>query len=445
MLPVLLESLVTTTDKAATVDDAVAAQLRNVMNVPNISTALVQALLRRKRVLAVFDGFSEASRDDAGEMIRPEKGTVYTQALIITSRVATNLSESLVIRPKGLTLSFLDRVLDGLIATSAAPGRFSDSEREEFRRHARSLIENARDGFDEHRVPMIFLKLMTVRADRLLNEGKPLEDLPRTLSELVNDYTEQLLRNEKDLPLAMHEARTAAEVCMGEQRIPMARSVDRYIAKGVSKEKLEKFVAAGLMVSSGRKGDPFYKFALDPVAEQLDANRLVIDIREERANPAELDDLLHRWGQLSEDFAQALRRAAAAYRQSICANQSALSLKLWPQEEMTRRPPDSTTSSSLSDAIPTLNPKEHLSRGGPDSGNVGGNVDFRALGDIVGGDKIIYFTSAAPVQVFISATTRELGSYRKEIGNTLLTLGIFPIEQTISSSPTTYSMTACGH
>jgi hypothetical protein len=33
-------------------------------------------------------------------------------------------------------------------------------------------------------------------------------------------------------------------------------------------------------------------------------------------------------------------------------------------------------------------------------------------------------------EVFISATTRELRSYREEVKNALLTLGIFPIEQT---------------
>jgi hypothetical protein len=33
-------------------------------------------------------------------------------------------------------------------------------------------------------------------------------------------------------------------------------------------------------------------------------------------------------------------------------------------------------------------------------------------------------------EVFISATIRELRSYREEVKNALLTLGIFPIEQT---------------
>jgi hypothetical protein len=36
----------------------------------------------------------------------------------------------------------------------------------------------------------------------------------------------------------------------------------------------------------------------------------------------------------------------------------------------------------------------------------------------------------ARAEVFISATTRELRSYREEVKNALLTLGIFPIKQT---------------
>ena len=51
------------------------------MNAVKISDRLLQALLIRKRVLAVFDGFSEILQDETDGMIRPEKGTVYTQAL----------------------------------------------------------------------------------------------------------------------------------------------------------------------------------------------------------------------------------------------------------------------------------------------------------------------------------------------------------------------------
>ena len=331
MLPLLLESLGRGVDKAETVDAAAAAQLRFVMNVSKISDPLLQALLSRKRVLVVIDGVSEMPALIGQGAISPDSGAVAARALVVTSRLPTNLYESVVIRPQGLTLSFLDRVLDGLIAANVGSDRFNDDEREELRQHLRSLIEDARDGVKERQVPMIVLKLMIERADRLLKEKRQLDELPRTLSELVTDYTEQLLRNEPDIHFAMQQARTIAQVCVGKERRPAARSENRYAAKEVSKEVLDKFVTAGLMVRSGEKGDPFYKFALDPIAEQLDANRLVIDIREDRADQTELDELVRRWEDLPEDFVRALRRAAARYRQEICASNSAISLKLWPK------------------------------------------------------------------------------------------------------------------
>jgi hypothetical protein len=336
ILPILLPSLERGTDKAKTVDAAAAAQLRSVMKVVKISDPLLQALLSRKRVLAVLDGFSEIMRDETDEMIRPENGTVYTQAVVITSRVPMNLPDSLVIRPQGLTLAFPDRVLDDLIAANVGSGSFNDgSKLTELRRHVRSLIEGAK----ERQVPMIFIKLMIERADQLLNEDKQLDELPITLAELVTEYTEQLLRNEQDLTFAVQQARIAAHVCMGKERIPVDRSEARYTSVAVTKGVLHKFVTAGLMVRSGEKSDPFYKFALDPLAEQLDANRIVIGIRDGSADQTEIDDLIQQWEKLPEDFIRALRRAAAIYRDCVCVTQPEIVVKLWPQEANTMQKP----------------------------------------------------------------------------------------------------------
>jgi hypothetical protein len=125
---------------------------------------------------------------------------------------------------------------------------------------------------------------------------------------------------------------------MGKERSPAARSENGYTAKGVSKEILDRFVTAGLMVRSGDKSDPFYKFALDPIAEQLDANRLVIDIREDRADQTELDELVRRWDELPQDFVSALRRAGAKYGREICKSQNSLCAKLWPNEVIAQTP-----------------------------------------------------------------------------------------------------------
>ncbi|MBV8275067.1 MAG: TIR domain-containing protein, partial [Verrucomicrobia bacterium] len=332
VLPVLLKSLGSDPKKLNNVDEAAADSVRLIMETSKISAPLLQALLRRKRVLVVVDGVSEMPKEAADLPIHPDKGAVNARFLVVTSRLPTNLLESHVIRPQGLTIEALDRVLDDLIAANVGSRRFNDTHRETLRMRIRSLIKDAGEGAEERGVPMIFIKLMIERADQLLNEGKQFAELPTTLAESVTKYTEQLLRNEQDLAFAVQQSRTAAHVCMGKERSPAARSENRYTRQGVSKEVLDKFVTAGLMVGSGDKSDPFYKFALDPIAEQLDANRLMIDIREERAEPAEIDDLIRRWEVIPEDFILALRRAAAIYGQSIFANQSALSLKLWPQE-----------------------------------------------------------------------------------------------------------------
>jgi hypothetical protein len=329
ILPVLLESAEIGTPKTKTLDDVVAAKLRFVMNVPKVSDRLLQALLRRKRVLAVFDGFSETSTDNR-QMIHPEEGAAFTHALVLTSRISTNLPDSLVIRPQGLTLAFVDRILDGLIAANVGPGRFNDEEREELRLRVRALIESARDGLSDRQLPMIFIKLMIERADQLLIEGKQLVELPTTLAELVTEYTEQLLRNEQNLTLAVQQARIAAHVCMGKERSPAARSENFYTEKGLSKETLDKFVTAGLMVQSGNKSDPFFKFELDPIAEQLNANRIVIAIRDASADQTELDELTQQWEQIPEDFIGALRRAAVSYIDTIRTTHPALYSGLWP-------------------------------------------------------------------------------------------------------------------
>src|SRR5262249_23761533 len=107
MLPILLESLKQGTDKAETVDATVAAQLRSVMKVAKISEPLLHALLSRKRVLVVIDGVSEMA-NEAADAIRPDKGAVDLRVLVVTSRLPTNLPESLLIRPQGLTLALLD-------------------------------------------------------------------------------------------------------------------------------------------------------------------------------------------------------------------------------------------------------------------------------------------------------------------------------------------------
>ena len=55
-------------------------------------------------------------------------------------------------------------------------------------------------------------------------------------------------------------------------------------------------------------------------------------------------------------------------------------------------------------AVAAVNPPESSSRGGIHLGDVGGNVEFSALGDIVGGDKIVNITTTIQISAEVVAT-----------------------------------------
>lgn len=180
---------------------------------------------------------------------------------------------------------------------------------------------------------MIFLKLMLDRTGELLKMEKSLEDLPQTLSELVNCYVENALRDQSDLSSAIQNARKAAQVYLGDEFQPISRPESFYLNSGVSREQLEKFVLAGLMVKVGEKGDPFLKFALDPVAEQLNAYRIIVQFRDDCITASEATAILQQWDKLPRDFQSALRRAGASFRKQIEKKAPEFTKKLWASDQ----------------------------------------------------------------------------------------------------------------
>jgi photosystem II stability/assembly factor-like uncharacterized protein len=312
------------------VDEAAASNLELIMETPRISADLLQALLRKKRVLVVVDGVSEMNETVMSDAIRPDRGAKDSRALVVTSRVPTGLPDSVVIKPQSLTLKFLDRVLDPLIEVTVGSGRFEGDQRETLRDRLKDLMQESGDGLHERQLPMIFLRLMIERANQLLNDGKELNALPRTLAELVNSYTEQLLAKATDnLVALMKQAREAAKVCMGAELTPGARSQEKYIQAGLSLEALKVFITSGLMTKFGEASDPFYKFALDPVAEQLSVNRLVFALRDGTAEGSEINELRSKWEGLPPEFVSLFRHTAAAFRADIDKPGSPLAARLF--------------------------------------------------------------------------------------------------------------------
>jgi photosystem II stability/assembly factor-like uncharacterized protein len=274
------------------------------------SPELCKKLLMRRRVLVVADGISEAADQDLGAL-QPGKGASAVHAMVVTSRRPTELLESLLIRPLAVNLTFLDRILDDLVASTIGAGVLSPEERELLRDRIKTMMSSI--GPEQAiSVPMIFLNIMVDRAKQLLVQERKLDELPKTLDGLVNEYVSNLARSQADVSKAVREVRRAAIVCIGPELRPRYRALANYTVEDISEHRLEQLVTDGLMLRSGEPGDPFYKFALDPIAEYLAASECAIRFRDKIWTLDKLNDRLN--GGDNEDFRSLVHKMLAVDR-----------------------------------------------------------------------------------------------------------------------------------
>jgi hypothetical protein len=304
-LPVLVQS------PGKSVDEAVASRLAYVLDLPRISGRLLEALLRKRRVLAIVDSVSEKPEEVMHIAIRPDAGALNTHALVVTSRLATALADAVVVNPQGLTLGYLDAVLDELIGRTLGAGRFADGQRETIRSRLKSIMEELTT--PEHpgaEIPMLVVVLMLRRANELaIDAGSDLATLPSTLSGLVQDYVGQLLSRDGD-DSQMLTARRAAVACLGTELTPTWRPAAAYAAEGLTDEQLRDLVRSGLLVQGGAPDDLRYKFAFDPVAEYLGARESIIRIRDGTMQEATLRAWLDAAGERASSFREIIARTS---------------------------------------------------------------------------------------------------------------------------------------
>ncbi len=300
MLPLLIDS------PGKDLDAAVANQLSYVLDVPRLSSRLLEAVLRQCRIIAVVDGLSEMPDEAATLGVQPESGARNTHAIIVTSRLSVPIPGALRINPQGLTLRYLDGVLDELISRTLGAGRFSDVQRETIRTRLKGLIQDlAAPGETSPEIPMLAVVLMLRRANDLaVDETSDLAPLPSGFADLVLDYGAALLHD--DLAL-MTAARAAAVVCSGPDFAPSWRSAGAYAAEGITAAQLKAFVDTGLLLKHGASDDPQYKFALDPVAESLAAREYLIRMRDGRLSRQAFGRQLRKAGESGEAFEKTLK------------------------------------------------------------------------------------------------------------------------------------------
>jgi photosystem II stability/assembly factor-like uncharacterized protein len=275
-------------------DKEVLAELRRILELPRLSTQLAEALIRKRRVLALVDGVSEKVSDlDAlfAEQMNPSKGGEMTHLLVVTSRRRILAPEVLKVLPKPVDLGSIDTVISRYLDDIVGAGRFGPAQREAIREALKGVMKEISDAAGKApEVPMVFLKLIIERADQTFGKdgdsGAPVS-LPADIPSLVDAYLANLFEARTDVVGEERRARRAALACVGQNGIPKWRPLAAYEARELKQEEVESLVVSGLISKDATDaGDPLYKFALDPIAEYLAAKETVMAVRDSRMTAA---------------------------------------------------------------------------------------------------------------------------------------------------------------
>jgi len=311
MLPVYIDVL------GDVLDQEIRSRLEHLLGVAQISDTLLAGLLTRRRVLAVVDGLSEMPAD-ALDAVKPHAGSKLTKAVVITTRVPPHLPDSVTVRPRLVTADQIDGLFEAFTDEKYGRGRFTEEQGATIVHSLRELL-GAPAGSDTHgrELPMVIVELMLRQAHSRVDGDPSLQSLPRSAVDLFEQYTLDVLRRAPSLEQAVEEARAAAIVCLTPDFTPKRQPQAAFEQAQVSREALDRLVNSGLVTRLGSEADPFFKFALDPLAEYLAAKAHVMNARLSQQEHVNLLALLGNLEQLPNDarpesFIEALRECLRA-------------------------------------------------------------------------------------------------------------------------------------
>ncbi|MCD9015222.1 YCF48-related protein [Parachryseolinea silvisoli] len=274
------------------VDELCRARVEFITDRKQVSEAFVHELLRQRFIIVVIDGLSEMS-DYKKTYIDPEAGGRNSHLVVVTSRKALNLPSIYRVVPVGLKLDFLDTLLDGFITQYVGAFHFAN-EREVLRTRIKNIILDMSSAGKETTVPLLLLRLAVKKAERLIDDQKSIDEhFPTSFSMLIDDYIEEIFRNEDDLTDLLKDLRRAACTSIGfrtsiADSLPQLGTVafrplwvpESWYLNKLSKTALLKFLTGGLMIVSGSRDDRSLKFSYDPIAEYLAIKELFIKYRD---------------------------------------------------------------------------------------------------------------------------------------------------------------------
>jgi photosystem II stability/assembly factor-like uncharacterized protein len=290
MLPVWVDEEL---DEKNTLLDVIRRKLTAWFPEEEIETELIQALLKKQRILVIVDRLSERSAATQ-QYVSNIHGGLKVNALIVTTRqeVKFEAGAPLILYPQALDSKSLLHFMTSILAEyaqqspSGAPHAFDTIERQLDLGHrlaALIQVRGARD--DEMPILPLTVRVFVDEAVRLILAERPLDELPRSLPEAYFRSLEKLnpktpgARNVMTDEAMLSAAKLLGKLATGGDFIPKEFSMPsarESLRSGgwTDPEKLDpvqRLIDNGVLVEKKRGGFHALRFELDPIAEFLSA------------------------------------------------------------------------------------------------------------------------------------------------------------------------------
>ena len=341
MLPVWIDEELDSGDH--TLVKAVKAKLAALLPDEEIEGDILNALLKKQRMVVIVDRLSERSG-----VTQALISSIYTsarvEALVITSRTQVRPigSEPVFLYPQPLNesnlIKFMLALIDDWAQHSPVPrgsgnmpldtlseGALSDPESQlDLAKRLTLLFRSAGgEGHEERAILPLTVRLFVEEAIRILNLGRSLDELPVSLPDVYLRYLERVnpeaptaknfMTNEDFLRAGM----VLAKLALGDDFIPKeffkddARNALKQSGwtEQTKTDPIQRMVDNGILLEKTVVGHVRLRFVLDPVAENLAASAYV---RECRGNVRCLDELSSN-AHVSPGFQAAVNLARRAW------------------------------------------------------------------------------------------------------------------------------------
>lgn len=319
MLPVLVDE--DTEDLRALVKRKLTSWLQE-----EISDDLLNALLRKQRILVIVDRVSE--RDSSTrEHLRTLHGTQPINALIVTTRQALDFEAggAVLVYPQPLGSETLLHFMTSLLQDPARSGAFQTMKGQIDL--AQKLADLIRLGDEEIPLTPLLARLYVDKAVERAKAGASLDDLPQSIPDVYFDYLRSVNPpGGMSDPDMLNAAEVLAELALEKGFVPheIVRSeAQKALAAAGWKEPgepdsiLRRLRDNGVLLETSVGTEVLLRFALDPIAEFLAASAHAKRCGESLSAWKTLVLKIDQAGEQAAGFRLALRLVCEAYGQRL--------------------------------------------------------------------------------------------------------------------------------